>query len=206
MKHALRCLSVMAASLAGSSSAHALINLEYRSSFQSVGVGSTVNIGIYAVSDSALNQSLSSYQTIFAWDPAFLQLNGFSTVGSVWPGQIAGFYAGGGLNESNPPADGNGLLVSFGVIGSPANATPTGVLLSTLQFTALTQTPMTAVGLIRSAGSPPVTTMIVDGIVPNLDVTGTLSGATVQIIPSPGSAGAISLGVLACGRRRRCCL
>lgn len=182
-----------------------LVNLELRAPFQTVNVGQPVNIGIYAVSSVPGPVDLSGIQMVFSWNPIFLQLNGFTNVGGAWPAGIAGWFPGGGLNEASPPADGNGYFVNLGSTGVPATATSAGILISTLQFTALAATPLTPVDILGSGGSPAVSTKVGGfGTTQGQDITGTLSNAGVEIlIPAPATGGLLAIGLLAMGRRRR---
>ncbi|MCZ6652142.1 MAG: cohesin domain-containing protein, partial [Planctomycetota bacterium] len=89
------------------------------------------------------------------------------------------------LNEVVPPQDGDGLYVALAPLGNTVPTTPEGVLLTTFQFLALADTPQTPVDILDSGGDPLGETMVFDGIVPNLDVSGTLSGSVVEIILEP---------------------
>ena len=63
-----------------------------------------------------------------------------------------------------------------------------GTLITTLEFEALSATDETPVDLLRTGGDPPLETIVFDGLVPNVDVTGELLGATIQIvIPAPST-------------------
>mgnify|MGYP003870669729 CR=1 FL=1 len=185
--------------------AEANINVEFRPSQPFYNVGDVVRVGVYATSDSASNQLLSAAQIIFDWDIAFLQLTGNSGIGAVSL-LSSGFPSPDpyGLNEANPPMDGNGLYVAFANFGSPVAATPSGTLLTTLVFSALAETAATPVDILASGGSPLGRTTVFDGTIPNFDVTGTLTGASITIVPAPGAA--TFGGVVVCtmlGRRRR---
>ncbi len=162
------------------------INLEYRPPSQTVLIGDTVNIGLYAVSDDQSDQLLMSAQVIIAWDPNFLQSLGNDNTGAV-PLQSSDFPANDPfhVNEVVPPKDGDGLYVALAPLGNPVAATPAGTLLTTFQFLALADTPETPVDILESAGDPEGHTIVYDGTVPNLDVTGELFGATVTILAEP---------------------
>jgi hypothetical protein len=85
-------------------------------------------------------------------------------------------------------------------------ATPSGTLLTTFLFQALAPTaPTTLINLVPSGGNPIGTTTVFDGTIPNTDVTGTLTGAMVQILPIPGPSALAGLGLggLFMARRRR---
>ncbi len=157
------------------------INLEFRPADQSVTLAEdAVSVGLYAVSDSAENQLLSAIQAIVQWDPSSLRLIGVDRPPPYGPGFIPDPF---GLNESDPPQDGDGIYIAFAPLGTPVAATPDGTLITTLLFEPLAVTPGTAVSLLETAGSPPTQTIVFDGTVPNLDVTGSLSGAVVEILP-----------------------
>ena len=91
------------------------------------------------------------------------------------------------------PADGTAMYVGFASLGGPVFATPSGTLLTTLRFHALAPTSLSPITLLASAGSPAGTSVVFDSTVPNLSVTGTLTGAGVQIIPAPASCAALAL-------------
>ena len=181
------------------------INLEFLPPSQTVSVGDTVNIGLYAVSDNETNQLLAAAQVILSWNPNFLQLLGNDDTGAV-PLLSSGFPTSDpfNLNEVSPPQDGDGLYLAFAPLGNPVPATPAGILLTTLQFLALANTPQTPVDILEWGGNPEGETIVFDGTVPNLDVTGTLTGGVVEIaagscfadFDANGQVGAFDLAVL----------
>lgn len=183
-----------------------LINLEFRPSFQSVNVGSVVNVGVYA-SSTFSTRSLAAYDLIFTWNPAFLLLTGVDNTGAVPMAANVFFNSAqtGGINEIVPPADGSGMLSGLALpgAGNAPVATTAGILLTTLKFNALALTPSTPLTILNSAGSPTKFSMVVDGDVANLDVTGSFFNAAVQIVPAPAAGGLMLIGALALGRRRR---
>ncbi len=164
--------------------ARADINLEFRPPGQTVLIGDTVNVGLYAVSDDdETDQLLMSAQVIISWDPDFLQLLGNDTTGAV-PLLSSGFPPDDpyNLNEVVPPQDGDGLYVAFAPLGNPVAATPAGILLTTFQFLALDRTLQTTVEILELGGDPEGRTIVFDGTVPNFDVTGTLTGGVVEVV------------------------
>ncbi len=187
INHANRlCLAAMCGAVAGAP-AQGNIGLELRPASSTVLLGGgPVGLGLYAVSDSGSNQLTAALQAIIQWDPAKLDLLGISGAGAV-PLLASGFPANDpyGLNESVPPQDGVGLYVAFAQLGSPAAATPQGTLITTFLFQPVAPTPGTPVDFIETAGSPPTDTVVFDGTVPNLDVTGELTGAIVRIVCCP---------------------
>lgn len=183
------------------------INLEFRAVSPVYNVGDTVELGLYAVSDSGVGQSLSATEVIFGWDTGFLTFVGLDGTGGAGL-SLADFMTvgSGGLNETNPPADGDGLFFGFASLGTPIDATPGGTLLTTFQFQALAGTAGTAVDILATGGAPVRSTVVYDGVTPNTVVTGALSGDMVVIVPSPGVAGVAAFAVALAPRRRRTAL
>lgn len=177
-------LQVHCAALAACAPALGDINLELRPADQSVTIAAgTVSVGLYAVSDSGGNQLLAAINAIIQWDPAKLDLVGVDATGAV-PLLASGFPDDPfNLNEANPPQDGDGLYVAFAPLGNPVAATPAGILITSFVFDIVTTTPGTAVSILADGGTPLTHTVVFDGTVPNLDVTGTLSGAVIEILP-----------------------
>jgi len=200
--HALLAVALFNGVLA--SACQANINIEFRTVLPSYVVGNTVGVGVFVRSDSGSNQLMSAAQIIIGWDTTFLRLLGNSNAGAV-PLLSSGFpmpdpY---GLNEASPPQDGNGLYVAFANFGMPVAATPAGTLLTTLQFQALAETLATPVSIIRSGGNPVGNTTVFDGTIPNFDVTGTLTGSTVTIVPAPTAGLVVLFGSIPGVYRRR---
>jgi len=185
-------------------SASGAIDLEFRAVQPVYNVGDTVEIGLYAVSDSGAAQSLSATEVIFGWDTAYLGLLGLDGTGGAGLSVADFMTAGsGGINESNPPSDGDGLFFGFATLGVPVNATPGGTLLTTFQFQALAETSSTPIDVLATGGAPVRSTVVYDGVVPNTVVTGQLFGDTVTIVPAPGAACLGVLAVVGAWRRRR---
>jgi hypothetical protein len=92
-----------------------------------------------------------------------------------------------GLNESNPPQDGQGHYIFWAALGNPAEATPEGALICTFLFEALAATLSTPVDIVEVVNNH--RTRVIDGTVPGLIVTGDLSGATVTIVYCPDCPG-----------------
>ena len=159
------------------------INLEFRAVNETVIVGQPVNLGLYAVSDDETDQLLAAAQVIFAWDQSVLQLLGLDNSGAVEL-LSSSFPVGDpfNLNEQVPPQDGDGLYVALALLGDSVAATPEGTLLTTFQFQAIAPSAATPIDILPFGGKPEGDTIVLDGVVPNLDVTGTLTGTEVQVL------------------------
>ncbi len=161
----------------------ALIDLEWRPMSQIAQVDDVVEIGLYAVSDDPeMDQHLSAIDLIFTWNPDHLEL--LDVDDPNYPNWIFSGFSNDphGLNEAIPPQDGDGIYTALGPLGVPVAATPEGTLVTTFQFRALAITDETWIEILESAGSPPGQTVVWDGTVPGLDVTGELGNAQVEIV------------------------
>lgn len=186
---------------------HAAINLELRPSFQSVLVGNTVSVDLYAVSDSAFNQTFSGVEVILNWDTTFLSLMGDDMTGSVLT--VGSPRLGGDPYGFNTDlSDGDAIWIGWASFVAPASATPSGAFLATFNFMALAATsPDTLINLPTTdspnTGGSTTSTLVASGSTPGLNVVGSLSGAVVQInVPAPGALGML-IGAVVLGSRRR---
>lgn len=181
----LATTSTIAVSTLLAAPAAANINIEFRPPLQTVflGLDDEVEIGLYAVSDDAGEQLLAALQVLIQWDPAFLELLGNHGDGAV--AMLSSDFPDDpfGLNEVIPPQDGDGIYVGLAPLSNPAAATPEGTLITTFVFGPAAVTPGTPVDILRTAGTPPTETIVFDGEVANLDVTGSTSGGVVEIAP-----------------------
>lgn len=175
----------VAASIA--SAAAADINLELRVETPVVYVGDQFVVGLYAVSDHPVDdQTFSAMEVVLAWDTASVQLVQLLGNGDV-DLIIEGFPVTGsnGLNEVEPPQDGDGLYIAWAQPGVSGVAVPGGTLVTTLLFDALTVDPAAEIAILPSGGSPEIDTAVFSGTIPNLTVTGTIEGVNVNIRPIP---------------------
>lgn len=198
---ARRCALITLLGL-GSITAAAAVDIEFRPDWQSVNVGDTVDVELYLVASNGGNELVSALDLFFGWDNTYLDLLGLDHTGE--PSLLRSEFLAGdlfGVNEVVPPQDGDGLYQAQAMLGQPIVATPLGTFITTLQFEALAETAGTDVIILPSAGTPTRDTAVFDGTVPNLDITGTFSGATVEIVPEPATWLLILLAG-ACGRRR----
>ena len=153
-----------------------LINLEWRPAAQTVTVGVPVEIGLYAVSSQ--NQQTAGMRVCLEWDSEHLDLLGVDNDGP-YPWLFSGLRPDDPLNE--PLTDGTGLYRAMAQFGVPAVVTPEGLLLTTVEFTGLTATPVTAVTIPLALEDQ--TTVAWGWTPPNVVLTGTLGAATVTLRP-----------------------
>lgn len=169
------------------SKSHADINLEFRTSSPMVHVGEQFDVALYAWSDDPFSdQSFSAVEVVFQWPTDNIQLLSLVGGGDV-DLVIEGFPVTGsnGLNEAQPPQDGDGLYIGWVDLGATALATPAGTRITTMRFQALNVTADAPIDIAEYGGFPIRPTIVYSGEVPNLPVTGTLTGTSVEVRPIP---------------------
>lgn len=160
------------------------IDIELRPMSTSVAVGEQVELGLYLVA-SGPDQSFAAAEIIIEWPPGRLELLGLDNTGaesllsSAFP--MPDPYM---LNEASPPADGDALYVALASFGTPTVASESGTLLTTFRFSAIVESAAASVEIAEQGGSPEGETVVFSGAVPNLDVTGDLRDATIEITGS----------------------
>lgn len=189
----LRCsvlvaaLAVVATVIAGGVAADdELVDLEFRllpgACHYRFFPGDEVRVGLYAVSPTDNTHYFGAADVVFSWEPDYLMLMGLYDGGG--PDLLySGFPAGDpyNLNESVPPADGDGLYSAWGQFGSPVPATPEGTLLTTFVFEAVDVVDATPVDILVSGGDPVGYTTVFHAEIPNYPITGELTGTTVDV-------------------------
>jgi hypothetical protein len=183
--------------------ADAAIHLDFSPGAQTVGVGDIVEIDLLATSDDLTSQALSGLDAILQWDTSYLAFIGIddSNAGYAW--FVSDFLPDpDGINTS--VTDGQARYTALAQAGLPALATPTpGLLVTTLRFQALAETPATVLDFVPAVGAFGQTA-VYDFDNPNQNVTGDISGiASVEIVPEPAAALLLLLGAGMAIRRRR---
>lgn len=186
------------------------VGLEWRPMTQTVSVSDVVGLGLYAVSLSGNDEPFNSAQVVIAWDPAYLQLLGVDQTGAALqpPADSSSFPAGDSwnINEATPPADGDGIWQGLVELGNVRTATTAGTLLTTLEFTALAETPCTEVTMLPSLQKPGYVrgwSKVVQETFNVLDYGNLPSAACVEIVPEPTTLVGLTMLTAIARRRRR---
>ena len=141
--------------------AAANIDLQWRTSMPYVFAGQTFEVGLYVVSDDDTDQTVAGLDAILSWDPDALLLEGKIDNGPyIWYGSM--FAPDQGLDGLNadcgpdvfcvpytwlPYNDGEAFYTAF-AIWPPAIATPEGLLVTTIIFTAGMPTSAARIGFL----------------------------------------------------------
>lgn len=178
---------------AASSAADSQINLSLTGPATAVAVNQTIDVKLRATQEqisSLVGTSFVAIDCILQWNPAQLQLLGLSTTGSVpllssyFP-TPANDYTG--INEAAPPADGTALYYALAPLGNPVQVPLTGVQVVTFRFKVRVPFATSTVSIVPTLTvTNPADTVVYDGTVPGLPVTGTLTSASIfQTPPCP---------------------
>ncbi|MFQ5462547.1 MAG: hypothetical protein ACE5E5_07965 [Phycisphaerae bacterium] len=156
--------------------ATANVNLEFRPATQTVTNNTIANVEVYAVSDNATNQAFGFVQVVFTWDQTVLELVGQNANGPYnwfsigFPSNGVNLPLVGGI----PANDGDAVVAALAQF-EPAPlplATPSGLLVTTLQFKAIDTVVDTPVAIAPLIGG--TATLVLDLPAGGVDVTGTL--------------------------------
>jgi hypothetical protein len=167
-----------------------LIRLEVRPTHQQVLLNDVAEVGLYATSLTGQDEEFNAAQVIITWDPLVMQLLGVATTGAVLqpPDDTSAFIPGDswGLNEADPPADGDGVWQGLVALGQNRIATPAGSLLATLQFQTLTLTPcadLTILDTLQLPGFARAFSKVVQGTFNVVEYASLPATACVAIVP-----------------------
>lgn len=176
------------------------ISLEWRPATQTVPVGSTVSVGLYAVSDDVNDVPISVMDVILQWDASYLSLTGNNDSDNPYAWLASDFPAIGDSGLNGTFSDGDAFYNAQSQLGNPALATPAGLLVTKMEFLALAETPGTTLSIPETLGG--ADTVVIDGI-PGLDVHNALGSATIEIVPEPTTLCGLLVSVGAVMMRRR---
>jgi len=169
------------------------VDLEWRPTIEAAFAGNEIRLGLYAVSDSASDQSLSSVRVVFTWDSSRLELLGIDNTGgaSFLFSELPSGVGDCGLNESVPPQDGEGVYEA-GTLGGSVVATPNGTLLTTFQFQIVGGDGASAnVAAVMQSVSGTCSSTVIDGNNPGLDILGAVGSTSFIAFPEgvPAASG-----------------
>jgi len=165
----------------------ALVDLSLEPSTSTVNVGDPFSLEFWMRSDPT-GQSNDGADVQLQWDPLYVRLDGLVEDGDYdW---MMAFF-------NDPFDDGDVCFTLFAELGGDSPQTDLHAV--TLNFTALAVTDSTLVTIPATRPGSMPTCVAWQGE----DITGTLTGADIQIIPEPASLSLLVLGGLAVIRRRR---
>jgi len=184
-------ICTLAGALCTSANADSQINLSLVGPTTPVAVNQLIDVKLRATQEPIANlvgTSFVAIDCILQWNPKHLQLVGLVTTGSVpllssyFPTPTADYT---GINEVIPPADGNALYYALAPLGNPVQVPLTGVQVVTFRFRVRTAFNSTTVNMLPTLTVlNPADTIVYDGTVPGLDVTGTLTPAVITQTPA----------------------
>ncbi len=159
----------------------AAVDLEWRVENQTIEMGDTVRIGLYAVADNdGEDEPFSSMEAVLLWNHEYLSLLGLDNNGQYdW--LYSGFPNDSGLDNLNETfADGNAYYNAWNNFSELPNATPEGMLVTTFEFLALACTDATVLELAAEYGLYSVTAVYDDEIA-GLNIVGELGSTSLSI-------------------------
>ncbi len=181
-----------------------LVNMHFLPAAQVVNVGSVVSIDILLQADGGVAESVSALDAILDWDPLLLQLNGINNASAGYAWLAEGFLPDpDGINSNL--TDGDAIYTALGQLAAPAFAPPApgSLIVTTVEFTALAETPGTLVRFRPTLGTFGRTQTFA-GFVPNSPNTGDISSeALVTIVPEPAAIWLLVLAAPLTARRKR---
>jgi hypothetical protein len=203
---------IAAALAAGTAGADSLIGLQLVGPSTPVTVGQTIQIRLRAKQEPQskfkfVGTKFVAIDCILGWDPTKLKLMGLSTSGSVpllssyFPTPSNDYT---GINEVVPPQDGTGLYYALAPLGNPVAVPTTGVQVVTFNFRVESAFSSATINILDTLTvTTPADTIVYDGTVPGLDVTGSITSVTVVQVPAcpsdlngDGTVGAADLALL----------
>lgn len=182
--------SALALCVAAISAADSQINLSLVGPTTAVAVDQTIDVKLRATQEqigSLVGTSFVAIDCILQWDPAKLQLVGLTTAGSVpllssyFPTPTNDYT---GINETAPPSDGTALYYALAPLGNPVQVPLAGVQVVTFRFRVRVPFTTSTISILPTLTvTNPADTVVYDGTVPGLPVTGTLTSATILQTP-----------------------
>ncbi len=174
-------LAILPVAIVVGAAAYAEVDLEWRPEGSDFRVGQKVRVGFYAVADNGGgNEKFSQIQAIVVWDAHYLKLLRVHNNGPYrW--LFSGFPDDSALDGlNNTFDDGNAYYQAWRGFGPPPEATPNGLLVTTMEFEALAATQRTEITLVPDSGEFS-RTVVFDDEIPGYDIAGDLGSVSVRI-------------------------
>ncbi len=164
-----------------------VVDLKQSPLAQTVSVGSIVNVKIVVSAPGPLGQAWDALDAIVTWDPTRMLLIGSTQVGAGAPFFLTGFLPDpDGINANL--TDGMVLFTALGVPGGQIVAPPAPgqLVVTTLQFLALTTTPSTPVDFLPTSGVFGQTRVLLGGFNVTGDASSIASVTIIGVCPPSG--------------------
>lgn len=156
------------------------VNLQWQPATQTAVPNQIVECGLLAVWTGSGNQNISAMDVLLSWDPTKLELLGVVNNGPYQWLQ-SGFPNDSGLDGlNNTWIDGDAKYNALAQFVVPAQATTSGLLVTTFRFRALSATNGTQINIPAALGNYSHTAVYGNAF-PNENITGTLGSAEVVI-------------------------
>ncbi len=169
---------------AASAQAQSIIDLQLVGPATPIIPGQIFDVKLRAArQDPTLAASFVAIDCIVGWNPADVKFLSISTTGSTplsssYLPSPANDYTG--VNEANPPADGNLLYYALTSLGNPRAVPAAGVQVVTFRFESVGLFTSTSISVIDNLTATYLTeTIVYDGVVPGVDDFGIGYAATV---------------------------
>lgn len=161
--------------------ARADVELSWAPQPRTVAAGVTFEIGLFATTDDGQSQSISAMDVVLSWNPMSVELLGVNNNGPYnW--LQSGFPPDPALDGLNDTfLDGDAKYTALAAFGNAAMADPNGLLVTTFQFVALTETNLSAIVIEPALGNFSVT-RVFGADFPNQNVTGALHDAAYSVV------------------------
>ena len=184
LSRATRLAAIATGCFAASAQAQSIVDLQLVGPATPIIPGQIFDVKLRAApQDPTLAASFVAIDCIVGWNPADVKFLSISTTGSTplsssYLPTPANDYTG--VNEANPPADGNLLYYALTSLGNPRAVPAAGVQVVTFRFESVGLFTSTSISVIDNLTATYLTeTIVYDGVVPGVDDFGIGYAATV---------------------------
>ncbi|RLS88133.1 MAG: hypothetical protein DWI09_08200 [Planctomycetota bacterium] len=184
LSRATLLVAIATGCFAASAQAQSIVDLQLVGPATPIIPGQIFDVKLRAArQDPTLAASFVAIDCIVGWNPADVKFLSISTTGSTplsssYLPTPANDYTG--VNEANPPADGNLLYYALTSLGNPRAVPAAGVQVVTFRFESVGLFTSTSISVIDNlTATYPTETIVYDGVVPGVDDFGIGYAATV---------------------------